>query len=64
MDIMLHWYYNTLHNMIVIAVSLSQSTYNVNEDDTLLQPTLIFSNPSSADITIEVLSTNGSAIGK
>ena len=49
---------------VAAVVSLNQLTYSVNEDNTLLQPTLILTNPSSTDITIEVLSANGSAFGK
>ena len=42
----------------------SQTTYNVNEDAGPVQPTLILSNPSSTDITVQVTSGGGSATGE
>ena len=36
------------------VVKFNQPVYNVNEDDELVQPKLILSNPSSADITVQV----------
>ena len=35
--------------------------YSVNEDDVLIQPMLILSNPSSTDLSIDVLSFDDSA---
>ena len=41
-----------------------QKTYSVHEDDGPAQPALILSNPSSTNITVQVLNTDGSAIGE
>jgi len=49
---------------IAPTVYFNQPTYNVDEDDGPAQPVLVLSNPSSADITINVFSTDGSATGK
>ena len=38
--------------------------YSVNEDDKLVQPVLILSDPLSTNITVEVFSTDGSATGE
>ena len=38
--------------------------YNVDEDSGPVQPVLVLSNPSSTSVTVEVLSTDGSAAGK
>ena len=48
----------------VITVSFSQVAYNVNESDGLIQPTLLFSNPSSSDIALQVEDTSNTATGK
>ena len=47
-----------------IIVSFSQRAYNVNESDGQLQPTLLFSNPSSSNITVRVEDTSNAATGK
>ena len=47
-----------------IIVSFSQVSYNINESDGRIQPTLLFSNPSSSDITLQVEDTSNTAIGK
>ena len=39
---------------VAITISFNQSTYSVNEDDRLVQPVLVLSNPSSTDITVLV----------
>ena len=46
------------------TVNFNQLVYNVDEDDGPAQPVLVFSNPSSTDITISVFSTYRSATGK
>ena len=46
------------------TINFTQSTYSVDEDDGPAQPVLVLSNPSSADVTISVFSTDGSATGK
>ena len=47
-----------------ITVTFSRTTYSVDEDDGPAQPTLVLSNPSSTDITVEVTSRDGSATGE
>ena len=42
----------------------SPQTYIVNEDDGPAQPVLVLSNPSSTDITVQVIDTNVSANGE
>ena len=42
----------------------SQSTYSVNENAGPARPTLVLSNPSSTDITVQVTNTDGSATGE
>ena len=49
---------------IAITVSFSQSAYSVNEDDGVVQPVLVLSNPSSTDITVQVRSNDNTATGK
>ena len=48
---------------LAITVMFSQTTYSVDEDDGPAQPTLVLSNPSSTDITVQVTSSGGSATG-
>ena len=45
-------------------MKFNQPVYNVNEDDELVQPKLILSNPSSADITVQVNDERVIATGK
>ena len=47
-----------------IAISFSQWTYSVDEDDGPAQPVLVLSNPSSTDITVQVRSNDITATGK
>ena len=47
-----------------IMISFSQSSYSVNEDDGVVQPELILSNPSSNTFTIQVISNNITALSK
>ena len=46
------------------TVSFSQSTYRVGEDDGVIQPQVVLSNPSSTDITLQVTDTGISATGE
>ena len=46
-----------------ITVSFSLSAYTIDEDAGSVQPVLVLSNPSSTNITVQVLSTDGSATG-
>ena len=42
----------------------NQSMYNVDEDDGPAQLILVLSNPSSSDITMQVVTEDGSATGE
>jgi len=42
----------------------SQSTFIINENAGPAQPVLVLSNPSSTDITVQVLNIDGSASGE
>ena len=42
----------------------NQSMYNVDEDNGPAQLVLVLSNPSSSDITVQVITEDGSATGK
>ena len=42
----------------------NQSLYNVNEDAGPAQPVLVLTNPSSSDITVQVITEDGSATGE
>ena len=45
-------------------MNFKQITYNTDEADENVEPVLVLSNPSSSVITVQVYSTDGSAIGK
>ena len=45
-------------------VNFSQSNYGANENDELVQPMLVLSNPSSSDITIRVDTIDKEATGE
>ena len=45
------------------TVSFSQSTYRVNENEGLVQPVLVLSNPSSINVTVRVTDEGGTATG-
>jgi len=49
---------------IAITIKFNQSIYSVDEDTGPSRPTLILSNPSSTDITVQVTNTDGSATGE
>ena len=46
------------------VVSFSQSTYRVNEDDKLVQPTLVLSKPLSSEIIVQVNDNDDTATGE
>ena len=50
--------------LVTVAVMFSQTTYSVNEDTGSVQIGLILSNSSSADITVQLYNTDGSATGE
>jgi len=49
---------------VAAMVYFNQPTYNVNEGTGPVQPVLVPTNPSSTDISVEVMGTNVSAFGK
>jgi len=50
--------------LLVTTVRFNQSTYSVGENDGLVQPVLVLSNPSSTDIIVQMLDTNITAYGE
>ena len=50
--------------LIDITVHFNPPTYSVSEGDVVAQPTLILSNPSSTNITVQVFNTDNSATGE
>ena len=46
------------------TITFNQSTHTINEDDGLVTIVLILSDPSTTDITVQVLTTDGSATGE
>ena len=53
-----------LNYYLAPTLSFKLSTYIINESDELVELVLLLSNPSSTDITLQVLTTDGSATGK
>ena len=51
-------------HLLAATVSFEQLTYTADEDDEKIELVLVLSNPSSSVITVQVLSTDGSATGK
>ena len=49
--------------MTVSAARFEQPTYSVNENAGAAQPAVILSNPSTTDITVQVMSRDGTASG-
>ena len=47
-----------------IAVTFDQSTYSIDEDDGPAQLVLVLTNPSSTDLTVQVISSDRTAIGE
>ena len=48
---------------VAATISFDQSAYSIAEDGGLVQPVLVLNNPSSVDITIQVIDTATTAIG-
>ena len=42
----------------------NQLTYNVDEDDGPIQPVVLISEPLSIDITVQIITIDGSATGE
>ena len=49
---------------VAITVMFNQSMYSVDENGGPAQPVLILSNPSSSVVTVQVITTDGSATGE
>ena len=49
--------------LLAITVMFNQSMYSVDENSGPVQPALILSNPSSNSVTVQVITTDGSATG-
>ena len=52
------------NNHIVANLNFPESSYIINENDGLLHSALLLSNPSSTDVTVQVLTSNDSANGE
>ena len=50
--------------LVIYTVGFNQLTHTVHEDSELVQLTLVLDKSSSYDITVQVITTDGSAIGK
>ena len=49
---------------IAVTVNFNQTKYLVNQRDGPVQPVIVLSNPSSIDITVRVISIDGTATGE
>ena len=49
---------------VAIGINFSQSLYTSNENTMTVQPILLLTNPSSTDVTVQVMSINITAFGK
>ena len=59
-------YYNIMHYLILTAITISfdQITYFVNENNETVELKAILSNPSATNITVQILSSDVTAISK
>ena len=60
----MHGSVNGLFTFIAVVVDFMQSAYSATENNGFVQIELVSSNPSSSDITIEVLNAEASATGE
>ena len=51
-------------HLLAATVSFENLNYTADEDDEIVEPVLVLSNPLSSVITVQVFSTDGSATGK
>ena len=49
---------------VVAILSFNQTMYSIDEDATIVQPTLVLSKPLYTNITVEVISNDINATGK
>ena len=52
------------YSVVVITVKFHNERYSVNEDDGIVQPLLVLSNPSSFVETVQVINTDVTANGE
>ena len=50
--------------LLVVIINFDELTYNVDERSGMAQVALVLSNPLSSDLTIEVTTTDVTALGK
>ena len=55
---------STISYLLVATVSFDQLSYKVSEKDGEVQVMLVLSNPSSTDITIEIVNMNINTMGE
>ena len=53
-----------LYLLVDIVLRFNQTVYRVNEDDGVVHPVLVLSNPSSYDVTIQVIDDEITATSK
>ena len=53
-----------INYLVDVTVSFSESSYSVDENDGVIELTLILSNPSSTDINVHMMDNIGSATSK
>ena len=46
------------------TVFFNESSYSVNENEGSVRPVLVLSNPSSTDVTVHVIDSDGTAMGE
>ena len=57
------WYITIIMLSVVATVDFEQSTYSVHELYGSVQPVIVFSNPLSSDVTIQVSGEYISVVG-
>jgi len=55
---------NMMYVLVAITINFTQSTYLIDENDEMIQLGLVFSNPSSFDITVDIRTMDINATGK
>ena len=60
---MFHWSQN-FYMFVVVTVSYNQTRYQIDENKELVQVSLVFDNPSSADVIVTVVAEDRSAFGE
>ena len=52
-----------MSNHTAITIRFTQSTYSVDEESGVMEPTMVLSNPSSTNITVYVRDNSNTATG-